>query len=335
MKTSRTFMDRRLFVKRAKEGKAPDNALLRKSSDGSLTQHSGAERTFGFIFSDGTVDRHGDTVDPNGWVTDNFVKGGGPLLWAHQYNSPPLGKVTGVETSNGRLRGTVEFTPVGMSAFNDMIFNMTAGGFLNATSVGFAPKDFDYNEERGGIDFKSMELLEVSVVPVPANPNALIEARSAGIDLRELEKWINRSLEWVESEGSVLVPKAHLEQAAEALGIKMSTWSAPEEIFMSEVEVKDVEVIEAEVIEDPVVEEKSEVELLREELAALKAKIEEPFEEDKDDDDDDDGIELEAAPEVVFDISPETLRALVSQALEEVHAPVKAAFTNATGQVID
>jgi hypothetical protein len=45
-------------------------------------------------------------------------------------------------------------------------------GFLKSVSVGFIPKSFSFSNElgrAGGIDFASCELLEVSIVPVPAN----------------------------------------------------------------------------------------------------------------------------------------------------------------------
>jgi hypothetical protein len=58
---------------------------------------------------------------------------------------------------------------------------LVVDGFIAAGSVGFIPIEFNFssNPDRPmGIDFKRQELLEFSVVPVPANANALIEARS-------------------------------------------------------------------------------------------------------------------------------------------------------------
>jgi hypothetical protein len=48
-------------------------------------------------------------------------------------------------------------------------------GFITAGSVGFIPLDYDFSDDRrGGIDFHRQELLEFSVVPVPANANSLV-----------------------------------------------------------------------------------------------------------------------------------------------------------------
>jgi hypothetical protein len=66
------------------------------------------------------------------------------------------------------------------------------GGFLSAVSVGFIPMKYAFSEEDGrtwGIDFLEQELLEFSVCPIPANPEALSEGRSAGIDLAPIRDW--------------------------------------------------------------------------------------------------------------------------------------------------
>jgi hypothetical protein len=54
-------------------------------------------------------------------------------------------------------------------------------GFIKAGSVGFIPVEWKFADDKArpmGIDFKRQSLLEFSIVPVPANANALIEARS-------------------------------------------------------------------------------------------------------------------------------------------------------------
>ena len=66
--------------------------------------------------------------------------------------------------------------------------------FMNAVSVGFMPLAmptpiFDENKQITGFEFSGQELLELSVVPVPANPAALQLARDLKIPddhMREL-----------------------------------------------------------------------------------------------------------------------------------------------------
>jgi hypothetical protein len=55
--------------------------------------------------------------------------------------------------------------------------------FISACSVGFVPLKYSFSRDPDrpfGIDFERQELLEVSIVPIPANANALVQGRSAG-----------------------------------------------------------------------------------------------------------------------------------------------------------
>jgi hypothetical protein len=54
-------------------------------------------------------------------------------------------------------------------------------GFIKAGSVGFLPVEWRFADSKDrpfGMDFLKQQLLEFSIVPAPANANALIEARS-------------------------------------------------------------------------------------------------------------------------------------------------------------
>ncbi len=72
--------------------------------------------------------------------------------------------------------------------FADTIFNLYKGGFLRTFSVGFDPKRYEIVErEKGqrGYDFMEQELWEISAVTVPANPNALVAAKTKGVITEE------------------------------------------------------------------------------------------------------------------------------------------------------
>ena len=78
------------------------------------------------------------------------------------------------------------FRPEGDSQLSDDVWRAVEGGFLRAVSVGFTPTGpinelVDENGNWTGYEFTSQELLELSVVPVPANPQALAVAKSLGI----------------------------------------------------------------------------------------------------------------------------------------------------------
>lgn len=166
----------------------PADAKRRHVETVSAPVESGS-RTWRFVLSDGTVDRYGDTIDPNGWVLDNFLRNPVALADHKSDTDHVLGrwinlavrKVGGILS----LVGDLEFAPPGVSKLADTICGLVALGLVRTVSVGFAPLEYELSKTRqGGIDFKKHELLECSVVPVPANPNALQIAASAGLDGR-------------------------------------------------------------------------------------------------------------------------------------------------------
>jgi hypothetical protein len=69
------------------------------------------------------------------------------------------------------------------------VFDLIRLGILNACSVGFKPLEYVRDDARGGINFLRQSLLEWSVVPVPANAEALVTARGKGIDTAPVLAW--------------------------------------------------------------------------------------------------------------------------------------------------
>jgi HK97 family phage prohead protease len=177
---------------------------------------AGAERTLRFCFSDGSVDRMNDTIAAAGWDLTDFSAN--PVaLWAHDSSAPPIGGARNVGVEGDRLLGDIEFAPPETYAFADTIYRLVLGKFLRAVSVGFLPTRYAFVEndpERGfGIDFLEQALLEISVCPVPANPNALQEARRKGIDTRPLVEWAERTLD---SDDKATLPRAELQRLRSA-----------------------------------------------------------------------------------------------------------------------
>lgn len=122
-------------------------------------------------------DRMGDVIEASGWELGNFQKN--PVIpWSHRTGDPPIARATMVERVQNGLDFILEFPSRELFPFGDFIFRMMAAGFINATSVGFLPKEreimLDEDGRFQGIRFKRQELLELSVVTVPANPEALV-----------------------------------------------------------------------------------------------------------------------------------------------------------------
>ena len=79
----------------------------------------------------------------------------------------------------GRLVARIKFAS-DVYAFAAPIEKLVAAGYLRATSVGFRPLEpAAFDQQRGGYNYSKVELLEVCVVPIPANAHALIEGAKA------------------------------------------------------------------------------------------------------------------------------------------------------------
>lgn len=158
---------------------------------------AGNARSISWIFSneDVCLDQH--TIRTAGWDLDDFKKNP-TLLFAHDQSQPPVGRVTRIEKRGSLLVGDTEFADAETYPFADTIFRLVKGRFLNATSVSWLPLEYRQAKDRSrpdGIDFLRQKLLEISVVPVPANPAALATARALGIDTGPLRQWAERVLD--------------------------------------------------------------------------------------------------------------------------------------------
>lgn len=120
------------------------------------------------IASTDSPDRDGEKILQDGWDTDNFMKN--PVILAgHDYYSFPIGKATELAVQGGKLLFKMVFagTEKGKEAMQ-----LVKEGVLNAFSVGFMPKEWKDEET-----ISKAELLEISLVSVPANPEAVVIAK--------------------------------------------------------------------------------------------------------------------------------------------------------------
>jgi len=168
--------------------------LIHKALDFEIRQAGDpANRTLEFIGSTADVDRYGDIIDVAGWDLKNYQKN--PVfLWAHNYGQPPVGKTLTVTKEPAALKFLVQFATAEEYPFADTIYRLYLGGFLKATSVGFSGKvsepilgdpDEQGFRPRTGTHYKKQELYELSGVPVPALPQALMLAVQKGVVSKE------------------------------------------------------------------------------------------------------------------------------------------------------
>jgi len=159
---------------------------------------SSSVATLDFIASTATLDRYHEVIEPAGWQLDSYRSN--PVFQnAHNYGDIlfTLGKALSTEVRNvdggqalcQRIQFATEVNPVARIAYG-----LYRGGFLNAVSVGFIPLRW----EDGGASSASgvaprrryleQELLEVSAVAIPANPDALaLGVKSGAIAKADLQ----------------------------------------------------------------------------------------------------------------------------------------------------
>jgi HK97 family phage prohead protease len=177
-----------------------------------------------FKISTETPDSYDDVIKADGWDLERYKKNP-VVLWAHSHWQPPVGQALSVEVKDGDLVASAKFADAETYAFADTVFRLLQGKFLRATSVGFFPKEWTYDEDRGGYNFIAQELFEFSVVPVPANPDALALAVSDGIDCTPLKEWAEKTLDmWAPDESVALwIPKSQVEDLYRSLAPAVET----------------------------------------------------------------------------------------------------------------
>jgi hypothetical protein len=142
------------------------------------------------IVSSESIDRDGDVIRAEGWNLTNFMAH--PVVLAnHDYSSlrSQIGVWEKMEVQGTKMRGVARFFIGKGNEEADWAFELAKERQL-AFSVGFIP-DMDkaaplYADDTFGVrgmEFKGQELLEVSAVTVPSNPDALQRiVKGIGVD---------------------------------------------------------------------------------------------------------------------------------------------------------
>jgi len=135
-----------------------------------------------YVLSDATMDRYGDIIEPDGWLLDGFRSN--PIALFNHSPHQPIGRWQNIRVEDGRLVADFQPAKKGTSQRTDEILSLIEQDILRATSVGFrgvASEPIDPKRPLAGTRYTRQELLETSIVSVPANPAALAVAKSLNI----------------------------------------------------------------------------------------------------------------------------------------------------------
>lgn len=183
--------------------------------------HADGRKIFRAVATTPALDRYGEVVLPKGALLDNFIgKNANPvLLEIHNFQKTSIGQVLAVEVTEKEM--TFDFVFSTSTRGAEMQAQYEAGD-MRAFSIGFKPKaqvdlwswwddEPDVKEitvsypdgSEGVVDlrgyekvpytvYNKWELLEISCVPVPANPEALLLNATTAL-MREAEEIVRRA----------------------------------------------------------------------------------------------------------------------------------------------
>lgn len=184
----RAVLDIAGFHAAAAGGKRPDaavNVQFRLAAPDAVAEAD--QRSIPFVFSDDSIDSYNDRIDAKGWQFDR--SGAGTVaLFGHDGSKVEniIGRAHNVRIEGNQLLGDIVFATKDENPNAETVYQLVKGGYLNSCSVGFQPLEWRQAKDPkrpGGLDFVKQKLLEISVVAVPANENAIAQARAAGIDV--------------------------------------------------------------------------------------------------------------------------------------------------------
>ena len=147
-----------------------------------------------FCFSDDSVDRMGEKVDQSSWDISSY-KNNPIILWGHDPSQPEnvIGQGVDLELDvAGKSYITAQFDDAATNPKADTIFRQLVKRTLRCVSAGFISHTIDTEEDVPVL--KDNELLEVSVVAIPANRNAIALAYKSGELSRKDASWMLKSM---------------------------------------------------------------------------------------------------------------------------------------------
>lgn len=183
-----------------------ENPYIKRLSDTTIKINEEEEKVVVGSASTRDMDRDNEIVLPQGINTDQYLKNP-VLLWNHNWSGMPIGSTIDLKKTK---KGLITKSKLADTSLANDIWTLVKGGHLRTYSIGFIPTKIYHKSHNGfgeyveklrqewELDKKELDglnsiilksiLLENSMVSIPANPNALVQAISSkSIELDEID----------------------------------------------------------------------------------------------------------------------------------------------------
>lgn len=155
--------------------------VLYKAAEGRLPE------SMTFVMASDSKDRHGDINVATSLKLDAF-NANPVVLLSHNHSEMPVGIWENLRKAGGKLLGELKLAAPGTSRSADLARSLIEQKILRGVSVGFRViKAEDIDDKSYARNFIETELLEASLVAVPANPQAIMVAKSLGATSADLK----------------------------------------------------------------------------------------------------------------------------------------------------
>lgn len=125
------------------------------------------------VITTSSLDRHGENIITSGIDTTNYMAKNPVVLYGHDYFGLPIGKAIKLTEQKNKIKAQFKLA-IDKYDFANTVYEMVKEGYLNAVSIGGLVKK--WSEDYRTIE--EMEMVEFSIVSIPANSDAMITSRS-------------------------------------------------------------------------------------------------------------------------------------------------------------
>jgi HK97 family phage prohead protease len=155
------------------------NDLFRRSYGIAVRAMAEDKRSVDVVASSTAIDGYGEIVAQD-WDLTRYAANP-VVLYGHNSYGLPIGHASNVRVEDGKLLASLNFVDARANPMAEMVWQGIVQGSLRAVSVGFRSKSAQMQNVNGKDVFvlTGNELMEISVVPIPANPEAVAVAAKA------------------------------------------------------------------------------------------------------------------------------------------------------------